>query len=372
MEKLPPHIKPTFIRGHFTVDPPPQGFDPRRASPEELQHFCLPHRPDPKQFPDAARMWVRAMSRVKRFVRPALTINSHTMTAHASRVQPKRKTPTKTNEAGLVAANFPDSWCGLVVGQNGVGFNEVWGTWVVPAVSVAPNQGGNFFSSLWVGINDQPGPATLENETGTPGSLIQAGTEQDASLGYNLFNGYSWNYYAFVEWFPGPQIIIGQSSPLALSTDQSFSVSPGQVITVHIARQLQFVGGPTWGAITFLNVSTGVALSPILIFPPTMAFDGSAITPPAFPSQAAVWILEATSIAADPPIPQSLADFGEAVMISGGAVGEQPGNLKSNVSVTVGDNDGGQLIPMTNSANQDLLATASEIPELTFSYVASS
>ena len=304
MDKLLPHIQPTSLPTHFTLEMPPRGFNPLLASDKELAHLGLPHRPDPKQFPEASKMWIRAMSRVKKFVKPTLVVKPNTITKHARR--------RAKGSDRVIAGSAPDSWSGLIVSKNGIAYSEVWATWVVPWVGVPTGQSGNFFSSLWVGLDDPPGSPTDSNPSGTTGSLLQAGTEQDASLGYNLINGFSSNYYAFVEWFPGPQIQIGQSSET--NTDQQFPVGPGQVITAHIAPFSPPGSSEVWGIISMMNVTTGVAVTPILMVPPTVAFDGRTITAPAYPGQQSVWIFEVPSSATDPPVAKPLADFGQAVV----------------------------------------------------------
>ena len=72
MAKEELRLVPTSLPGHFTFEPPPDGFKPARATDEELRRYGLPHRPDPKKFPDAARLWIHSMSRIKKFVSPGL------------------------------------------------------------------------------------------------------------------------------------------------------------------------------------------------------------------------------------------------------------------------------------------------------------
>jgi hypothetical protein len=362
MDKLLPHIQPTSLPTHFTLEMPPRGFNPLLASDKELAHLGLPHRPDPKQFPEASKMWIRAMSRVKKFVKPTLVVKPNTITKHARR--------RAKGSDRVIAGSAPDSWSGLIVSKNGIAYSEVWATWVVPWVGVPTGQSGNFFSSLWVGLDDPPGSPTDSNPSGTTGSLLQAGTEQDASLGYNLINGFSSNYYAFVEWFPGPQIQIGQSSET--NTDQQFPVGPGQVITAHIAPFSPPGSSEVWGIISMMNVTTGVAVTPILMVPPTVAFDGRTITAPAYPGQQSVWIFEVPSSATDPPVAKPLADFGQAVILNGGTVGAPTGGVAKSFTITVGENDQGQLINMTDPENENSLCTAVEEPGLVFTFVASS
>src|ERR1700730_794018 len=165
---------PTNLPGHFTYYPPPEGLKLTSASDEELRHYGLPHRPDPKKFPEAARLWVRAMSSVKKFVTPELVIRPNIVCGNGG-----------LGDATSTAPN----WSGLTVSKPGA-FDQLWGTWTIPSVTVPPGAGsvavpgGSSFgdyswfpysSSLWVGLYD---PAI--------GSLFQAGTEQNATLTFGL------------------------------------------------------------------------------------------------------------------------------------------------------------------------------------------
>jgi hypothetical protein len=360
-------LVPTSLPNHFTFKAPPPAFNPLRASDDDLRRFGLPHRPDPKRHPAAARMWIRAMSRVKKFVTPTLAERPDIIHGPGPQeyLRNLRKRPTTTADNAVVE-NVPNQiWSGLVVSDTGPGttsYSQVFGTWVVPWVTVPPGGTGSFFSSLWVGLNDSDVT-----------SLLQAGTEEDAAFtGAIIGEGVATTYYAWVEWFPGPSIVVGQASEV--DSDQSFPVSPGQVITVNIELFQLFQGQPAslaWGMISMLNVSTGLAITPILIPPPSVNFNNQPITPPPFPVQQAVFILERPSIVENgQAVPGALAEFGEAVMGSGGAVGTDQNGIKTTSgSFTVGEDDEGQLLNMVDDGN--VLAEASENPGLTFTYVGS-
>ena len=42
---------PTNLAGVKTVEPPPPGFDPRKATLSDLMKYGIPARPDPAKFP---------------------------------------------------------------------------------------------------------------------------------------------------------------------------------------------------------------------------------------------------------------------------------------------------------------------------------
>ncbi len=108
-----------------------------------------------------------------------------------------------TNWSGYVAANF----------ATGQIYTSAQGTWVVPTVTYFPDPRFSAeYSSSWVGIG---GFFENANYTVTDNSLLQLGTEQDASSSRT-------RYYAWYEALPSPM----KKIPLA--------ISPGDTITVSL------------------------------------------------------------------------------------------------------------------------------------------
>jgi peptidase A4-like protein len=320
----------TKLPNHFVFEAPPTDFEPLKATDDELLQYGLPHRPDPKKFPKAARLWLRSMGRIKKFVTPDLV------------ALPK----IVHGNQGIIQNNTSNIWSGLIVSQPNTAYGTVWGIWTVPSVSVPAGGTGNYFSSLWVGLN------------GT--SLLQAGTEQDASLSPSLFGGSGSNYYAWFEWFPAPSVQVN-----------NFPIAPGQSISVLIDG---LSDGSGRGQVAMLNISTGIATSPIVIPIPTTDFNGNPINPPIpfAPSSQAVWILERPSSNDNGvPVPNALADFGLAAIASGGASAVTGSGPKSDQSfeITVGENDQGTLVNMLANDGSTVLSVASEAPELQFNFV---
>jgi hypothetical protein len=107
------------------------------------------------------------------------------------------------NWSGYVAANF----------ATGQIYTSAQGTWVVPTVTYFPDPRFSAeYSSSWVGIG---GFFENANYTVTDNSLLQLGTEQDASSSRT-------RYYAWYEALPSPM----KKIPLA--------ISPGDTITVSL------------------------------------------------------------------------------------------------------------------------------------------
>lgn len=355
MSKNKLRLVPTNLPGHFTFEPPPDGFRLTSATDEELLRYGMPHRPDPKKFPEAARHWIRAMSSIKKFVTPELVVQS--AIADVSSTDP--------------------NWSGLVVDQPGA-FDVVWGSWIVPTVTVPQGAGtvmvpgstvsGGFswfpyHSSMWVGLFDPPSTAT-----GT-GSLLQAGTWHDATLTLGLGGDPSLglvttSYFAWLEWFPGPSVRLN-----------GFTVEPGQEVMVAVLPLFDLddpaaANGP--GLVQMVNFSTGTAITPIVVFIPTVDFRGDAITPQilglpttilGLPSTQAVWILERPSYPIKGVVSISaLADYGTASFVGGGAL------VKGTNAVTIGANDQGTLMNMLANDGSTVLSTATETPQLQLAF----
>ncbi|MFI5188195.1 MAG: G1 family glutamic endopeptidase [Chitinophagales bacterium] len=321
-------IAETNLKHHYTFERPPAGFEPHHVSDEILLQYGLPHRPDPKKFPKAARLWLRSMSRVKKFVTPKLTIQPQI-------IHGKNKI---VNEGNGTSSN----WSGLTC-SNQAPYTAIWGNWIVPSVRKPDGGHGDYYSSFWVGLND-------------PQSLFQAGTEQRTTDD---------SYYAWFEWFPGPEIKLDKADD-----GDDFSIAPGQSITVFLASAADGTGR---GTVAMFNDSTGLAITTLIIPIPTLDFNNNPIVPAiaALPSSDAVWILERPSLVDNGvPTPAALADFAEAVMVTGGAAGTNPGGTGKNAtdSFIIGNDDQGTLWTMLANDGVTKLSVPGELPELVFRF----
>jgi hypothetical protein len=173
---------------------PPKGFDPLKASKEELQRHGFPRRPDAVTEAHAASKWVAAFSKYPVF--------SHITPEF--RELPHRHGPNKRTQAetkGNVNATS-NNWSGSVLFVGG-GDTFLWitGQWTVPQVySPNPGNGITYYSSAWLGIDGDGSP-----------DVMQAGTETDSDG----------TCYAWFEWFPNYSAAIS-----------NFPISPGDVITL--------------------------------------------------------------------------------------------------------------------------------------------
>ena len=118
-----------------------------------------------------------------------------------------------------------------------------------------------------------------------------------------------------------------------------------------------------------INYTTGFAITPIVVPPPTTLLTGGTITPPItnFPSQTAEWILERDALIINGAlVAQPLADFGIASFMIGGAVEIDSSNGQKATTdlLTVGENDQSTLINMVAPDNVTVIAQTDERPGL--------
>jgi hypothetical protein len=321
---------PAPLPDHFFIEPPPRGFNPLRASDRELERYGLPHRPDPKVLPGAARLWLRVMRRIKTFVVPELAVQKILYAPGQGR--------SIAGDSGA-SLNLDKNWTGLVV-TDAAPYLGVWGTWTIPAVQVPPvpppdaPSNPDYHMVAWVGLGGYGGVP----------NLLQAGT-----AGVVDANGAA-TYYAWFEWFPQLQVALaGQQG------QQNFPIGPGQTVAVYVGQD----GGN--GLVTIANLDTGIAITPIIVPIPTMDYQGNTITPPlTFPSFSAEWIVERPS----PPkngmlTPAELADFGELTFTNATALGSPPelGPGKHEVIAAASDSN---AIRMTMLADDGMTPLADE------------
>jgi hypothetical protein len=168
-------------------------------------------------------------------------------------------TPLKPHVAGSSYAAESTNWSGQI--STGTTYSAIHADWVVPIVQPTQYSG---ISATWIGMDGGPG---------SPGSIIQTGTEQDT-------DGGSTSYFAWYELYPAPPVTIG-------------GVTPGDSMTASISQDSP--GSSDWH-VAITDISSGDSVS----IPVT--YNG--------PGDSAEWIeeLPLTVGGAQP----TLADFGSA------------------------------------------------------------
>jgi hypothetical protein len=172
---------------------PPAGFDPLKATDQELQRYGFPRRPDVVKEPHKASRWVRALRNYPMFT--PITPDFKEMPNHRHNLN---RRVGAVGEANATSNNWSGSV--LFIG-GGDRFTMIAGQWTVPdAYSPNPGDGNIYYSSAWLGI-DGDGSS----------DLMQAGTETNS-------NG---ECYAWWEWVPNASVQI-----------PNFLVKPGDVISM--------------------------------------------------------------------------------------------------------------------------------------------
>ena len=180
--------------GVRSIPPPPEGFDPTRASDRELSEYGYPVRPDIKLYPELHERWNQMMSRPMTFIEPQFAVLTRRP------VRQRNVVATDERRADLAVPTSPTAhWSGSVaVPEKGDAVTFVSGQWTVPAVIIPQLDGEIYASSIWVGIDGGPQGEAYNVST----DILQAGTEQNVSL----FGGQT--TYPWFEWWTGDQFKI--------------------------------------------------------------------------------------------------------------------------------------------------------------------
>jgi peptidase A4-like protein len=197
---------------------PPDGFNPRAASPLELRRHGLPQRPDPAIRPELAARWDEVFSHKLTYITPTFRPMQELLPGIERRGHPRQDVVTVTHPF----------WSGGVVhATGGETFTWVLGQWNVPDVAPAAEGQGSWYSIAWIGIDGNA-------------DLTQIGTLQSVSVDAN--GTVSKDCYAFYEWFP-----------LSWQAITNFPVSFGDTILGLICLQ-----SPTEAWFSLLNVTSGI------------------------------------------------------------------------------------------------------------------
>ena len=319
------HLIPTNLDEHFFIKPPAKGTDLARATDDELRMYGLPHRPDPKVLPNAARAWLRAMRRIKRFVEPHLTVR------HDYLFRPIRPSRAGTTEEAGATSN----WGGLVM-TDSPPYQQAWGSWMIPDIQIPP--GGTYPSyscAIWVGLGGY-----LNDE-----NLLQAGTAQAVGA-----DG-AGECFAWYEWYPAPPIML-----------TGFKVEAGHTIAVFVG---QYDDGSGRGVVTMANLVTGDAV-PVTVVPlPAVDASGNAVSPAikAPSGLSAEWIVERPDIGIGGPEKYAeLPDFGEVNFTHAAAVSGVEGT-KNEAIAAASDSKARSLKIFADDA-QTLLTGEQSVPAI--------
>jgi hypothetical protein len=264
-----------------TFAPPPEGFDPLRATDRQLLAHGLPPRPEE---PDLLRQWTRALGRIRTTVVPAFRPLEHR--------QPPRP-------ALQPSAFTSGNWSGAVVQASAEEVSIVGGVWNVPNPYPQGETNLWYYSSSWIGIDTW----------GDSPSRLQVGMAHDAIRNPDGIDHYVAAWWA---WNSGMWTF-------------DFPVAPGDLTNWLICVDKRTFASAT---IYLLNESSGASTS----FQVQPA-DGTALS-----GTSAQWIVEAPLY--QDTAPEPLANYG-AIYFDGAQ--SSAGNAGNGDTITMVDSQGNLL-----------------------------
>jgi Peptidase A4 family len=264
-------LVPTNLPSVWAFAAPPAEFDPLSASPEALQQFGFPPKPDPRQDPDAYQAWAEAVSAPQKRLQSPHLVSTQLYHGPARIIRPlagaQPPSDVINGPVNNATAVTTDNWSGFIVQDNvrkPFTQGKIHAKWIVPVAQLAFGNpvASPVYSSQWVG---------LDGDGGFSHDVLQAGTEAGVQLiGQEPF------YYAWIEWFPGGELEV-----------DNFPVAPGDVIFVAVWNIPGILNSPSnLGNVSLINETQQRATSLLLVAPRGTALVGNC----------AEWIVERPSL----------------------------------------------------------------------------
>jgi hypothetical protein len=232
----------------------PPGFDPVAASPQLLERFGFPPKPDPEGAPEAYRGWQRAVTAPQMRIVPILEKTEIYHRPVRLVAPPKIGSSVEAKINSLSASST--NWSGYVAVDPKNPFRNalIYAYYVVPIAQQAFGQctGSWEYSGQWVGFDGHGS-----------NDVLQAGTEADALCSGGNRTPY---YAAWIEWAPNPESIVS-----------NFIVKGGDALLIEV-----WSASPTSGHAFFVDFTEGESMS--------LAFDAPAGT--SLVGNSAEWVIE--------------------------------------------------------------------------------
>lgn len=277
--------------------PPPEDFNPLKATRRQLARYGLPQPPDRKSHPKQAALWRMHMAERPEYLVPELRIDRKFVRRGGYRGTPAPEgipppdhpfftldprfvsRPDLIREDFLVIRNLfaqtSNNWSGAYVNRPPTEpFNNIYATFNVPDVQPPPSawngkgwNDGMYQAATWVGLDGWNGP-----------DVMQAGVWSVANV---TRGSLSTSFSAWVEFWPAPSVVL-----------DNFAVSPGDMIALTVCAPFT----TTHAVAIFKNLTSGVAT--------TVGFDAK--PPTVVTGVVAEWIVE---LAATTPA-SGLANYG--------------------------------------------------------------
>ena len=251
--------------------PIPANFNPLTAPPQQLAHYGLPPRPNPKAQPALSAAWTRAFSQPLRFV---------------ERIKPfavdTASTPQVT-QARFQSTRFEDSenWSGAYIEPNaGNMFVLLFGEWTVPTPALPAGDPHNppvavtYNCSNWIGLDGQ--------RRYLNSSLPQVGTEQILVVSPN--GTQTIQTQAWFQWWARDEVKMNKS------VLPDVPVSAGDQVIAFL-----WVIGKGEVEVFFHNLTSGLALR-FFALAPLVNVPGGGTTVPVIAGATAEWVTERPTI----------------------------------------------------------------------------
>jgi hypothetical protein len=229
---------------------PPTGFDPVKASDDELDQYGLPPRPDASETV-AYNAWKRLVTSPQtRLENPAVEVTNIVN-------GPAQNWQIQGTVKGNLTATTSDNWSGVAITAPSGTFTKnksaVYMQGVMPAMGVDNCSYGPYAMSWWIGFDGAGN-----------GDVLQAGSNSTTC---------STSYVVWYEWFEAGCTSSSGSYP-CYQTNLSLAVSPGD----YLAMEVWYTTASPKGHAYILNYTTGKSVSVGFNEPSgTATYEGSSV-----------------------------------------------------------------------------------------------
>ena len=276
----------------FPVPVPPKLVDLTTVSPEQLEQYGLPPRPDPVTQPLLREVWDRAFG--KPVILDHFSVDERLIDDVRYRPQVRR-----VYERLVTATRFETSrnWSGAYITANrGKHFIQIWAFWTIPGNLKLPPGGPpgiDYVCSNWIGLDGQ----RLYFDS----SLPQIGTQSTLQANGTI------KAEAWTQWWA--RDLLTNKPPLPLPAP--FKVVPGN----HVAAVLTVIDPQTVNCV-MVNLSLLTGISVMATSPPVILPDKT-IAMPEVAGATAEWVVERPAVypplvdpSGDPQL-DNFPDYGE-------------------------------------------------------------
>jgi Peptidase A4 family len=280
---VPPFVIEELKKRFHGFPVPSEPFDATTASPEQLQEFGLPPRPDPAQQPLLREAWDRAFG--KRLILQPFSVEKRLIDDARYRLQVRR-----VYERLVTATRFETSrnWSGAYITANrGKHFIQIWGFWTIPGNLKLPPGGSpgiDYVCSNWIGLDGQ----RLYFDS----SLPQIGTQSTLQANGTI------KAEAWTQWWARDLLTNKPPAPLP-----NFAVAPGD----QVAAVVTVIDPQTVNCVMInLSARPWPTVTSVMATSPPVRLPDKTIAMPEIAGATAEWVVERPAVY--PPV---LDPFGD-------------------------------------------------------------